>query len=77
MDESLGGLNDHMQKNFILEHTLNDDRLPNLLQLCLKHESIQLMLDPETKLKPYDMWKNTVKQESPNAVDQINTMEQK
>ena len=74
-DRFISGLANANQKRFILEHKSNDDRLPTLLQLCLKYESVQLMMNPEG-IGSIGIWKKEDKKQEIDKSSYINTIQQ-
>ena len=64
-------MSDTNQKKNVLEHRSIEDDLNALLQLAIKFESIQILIQPNVSHEGYKLWKEQSKE------NKVSTMEQK
>ena len=71
-DTFIAGMRDQKQKRCVLEMKKRDDSLNNLMQLSLKYESVELILNPSEKVKELKIWSN----DKPKQYEQMNIIRQ-
>ena len=57
-DQFINGIYSKEQKRYILEQKNIDDDLNKLLQLGLKYESVQLLLNPKVEITGFNIWRD-------------------
>ena len=71
-DRFIAGMNDVNQKKYVLEQRRSEHDLNKLLQLGLKHEAVQLMIQPQVETTGYNM----LEENKPKQTEQVNMIKQ-